>query len=120
MPGPGSRVRRFTFRTDGFVSLHAEGPAGEMVTRPLRFDGKSCRQFADGDGGSPAGRNPGCGRAAVERFGPGRLQTRLTGDAIDSKSSGTGGSDVSVVGRQDRAIAVRARKCGLYALQFVR
>ena len=37
--GPGSRVRRFTFRTDGFVSVHAGTETAEMVTRPLRFDG---------------------------------------------------------------------------------
>jgi hypothetical protein len=37
--GP-TRLRRFTYRTDGFVS--ASAPAkGELLTRPLRFDGKS-------------------------------------------------------------------------------
>ena len=36
--GPGSRVRRFTFRTDGFVSVHASG-AGTLVTKPLTFAG---------------------------------------------------------------------------------
>lgn len=38
--GPGSRVRRFTFRTDGFVSVRADGTA-ELLTRPLRFTGKA-------------------------------------------------------------------------------
>jgi hypothetical protein len=37
--GPGSRVRRFTFRTDGFVSAHATAAGGELVTRPLTFEG---------------------------------------------------------------------------------
>ncbi|MBM3334296.1 hypothetical protein FJY63_06510, partial [Candidatus Sumerlaeota bacterium] len=36
--GPGSRVRRFTFRTDGLVSVHAAGE-GTLVTKPLRFAG---------------------------------------------------------------------------------
>jgi hypothetical protein len=36
--GPGSRVRRFTFRTDGFVSVHAAGE-GMLTTRPLTFEG---------------------------------------------------------------------------------
>ncbi len=36
--GPGSRVRRFVFRTDGFVSARAEGK-GDMVTKPLTFTG---------------------------------------------------------------------------------
>jgi len=38
--GPGSRLRRFTFRTDGFVSVHAPS-AGELLTKPLRFTGNT-------------------------------------------------------------------------------
>lgn len=37
--GPGSRVRRFAYRLDGFVALHAGSEAGEAITRPIRFDG---------------------------------------------------------------------------------
>ncbi len=37
--GPGSRVRRFTFRTDGFVSVHSADERVEIVTRPLVFAG---------------------------------------------------------------------------------
>ena len=37
--GPGSRVRRFTFRTDGFVSVHAGDETAELVMRPLTFAG---------------------------------------------------------------------------------
>jgi len=33
------RLRRFTIRVDGFVSLHARTSGGEMVTKPLRFAG---------------------------------------------------------------------------------
>lgn len=33
--GPDSRVRRFTFRLDGFVSMHAGPEGGEIVTQPL-------------------------------------------------------------------------------------
>lgn len=38
--GAGSRVRRFTFRTDGFVSASAGAEGGELLTRPLRFTGR--------------------------------------------------------------------------------
>jgi hypothetical protein len=38
--GPGSRVRRFTFRTDGFVSLRAAEKAGEVLTKTLVFNGE--------------------------------------------------------------------------------
>jgi hypothetical protein len=36
---PGMRLRRGTIRTDGFVSIHAGGEPGEMITRPLVFSG---------------------------------------------------------------------------------
>jgi hypothetical protein len=36
--GPGSRVRRFTFRTDGFVSVRADAE-GTVVTKSLLFAG---------------------------------------------------------------------------------
>ena len=37
--GPDSRVRRFTFRSDGFVSLRGGPESGALVTKPLRFIG---------------------------------------------------------------------------------
>ncbi|HND54534.1 MAG TPA: hypothetical protein PLV92_19115, partial [Pirellulaceae bacterium] len=39
--GPGSRLRRFTFRVDGFVSVHAGNPGGQFTTRPVTFTGDS-------------------------------------------------------------------------------
>lgn len=36
---PGSTVRRYTLRLDGFVSVHASEPGGELVTKPVRFTG---------------------------------------------------------------------------------
>ncbi len=37
----GNRLRRFSLRMDGFVSVHACYAGGEFVTRPLIFNGKS-------------------------------------------------------------------------------
>ena len=38
--GPDSRVRRFSYRVDGFVSAHAEAGTGHFTTRTLTFEGK--------------------------------------------------------------------------------
>lgn len=38
--GPDSRLRRFTYRVDGFVSLRADTEGGEAVTKPVTFDGE--------------------------------------------------------------------------------
>ena len=37
--GPGSRLRRFTIRTDGFVSVHADDKSCEFLTKPITFSG---------------------------------------------------------------------------------
>jgi hypothetical protein len=37
--GP-TRLRRFVYRLDGFVSVSAGSDGGELLTKPLRFSGK--------------------------------------------------------------------------------
>jgi len=37
--GPDGRVRRFTFRTDGFVSVRSGDQPGELLTKPVTFAG---------------------------------------------------------------------------------
>lgn len=37
--GPDSRLRRFVYRDNEFVSLHAGSEAGELITKPLTFGG---------------------------------------------------------------------------------
>ena len=39
--GPDSRVRRFSYRVDGFVSAHARETKGHLTTRPLTFQGNA-------------------------------------------------------------------------------
>jgi len=38
--GDSSRLRRFTLRMDGFVSVHASMAGGGIMTRPIVFEGK--------------------------------------------------------------------------------
>jgi hypothetical protein len=39
--GPASRLRRFSYRVDGFVSISAGLQGGELLTKPLVFEGKN-------------------------------------------------------------------------------
>ena len=51
--GPDSRLRRFMFRVDGFVSLRAGDEGGEVVTRPFTFEGDNLiLNYAARPGGS--------------------------------------------------------------------
>lgn len=38
--GPDSRLRRFSYRVDGFVSIHSDTAGGELITKPLTFAGQ--------------------------------------------------------------------------------
>ncbi len=38
--GPGGRLRRFSYRLDGFVSVHAPAGGGELLTKPMCFQGE--------------------------------------------------------------------------------
>jgi hypothetical protein len=50
--GPDSRLRRFMYRVDGFVSVRADS-GGEVITKTLVFDGdRLVINYAAGDGGS--------------------------------------------------------------------
>ncbi len=51
--GPDSRLRRFAYRVDGFVSLQASDTAGQLLTKPLKFTGdKLVVNFATKSAGS--------------------------------------------------------------------
>ena len=41
--GPGSRVRRFSIRIDGFVSVHADSMTSEFITKPFTFSGSQLK-----------------------------------------------------------------------------
>ncbi len=50
--GPDSRLRRFMYRVDGFVSVRADS-GGEVITKPLVFNGdRLVINYAASDGGS--------------------------------------------------------------------
>ena len=38
--GKPAKLRRYTLRLDGFVSVSATMPGGKLVTKPIRFSGK--------------------------------------------------------------------------------
>jgi len=50
---PGSALRRYTLRLDGFVSVRAPMTGGELVTKPVRFTGEALKlNFATSAAGS--------------------------------------------------------------------
>ncbi len=115
--GPASRVRRFTIRTDGFISLHADA-IGEVVTKPVSLNGGTMTlNYTVEPGGEllvelldSAGKPiPGF---TAEDCVP------LTGDEIDQAVNWKKGSDLSAVSTGPVQIRFVMKSCDLYAMSF--
>ncbi|MCA9024058.1 MAG: hypothetical protein KDA86_02475 [Planctomycetaceae bacterium] len=116
--GPDSRVRRFTYRVDGFASAHAGTDGGTLTTKPLTFDGsKLVINYAAGEAGNvqvellqedgtPA---PGYELAAAPS---------LTGDEIAQAVTWTGKDNVSELKGKPVQIRFHLKNADLYSLRF--
>jgi len=113
------RERRYTLRTDGFVSVHAGHKAGELLTKPIKFSGRKLeinystsaatdiRVEIQDPSGSPI---PGY---ALEDCPP------MIGDKVQHITTWKSGSNVSAL--SDKPIRLRFVLCDadLYSFRFV-
>ena len=116
--GPAGRLRRFTYRVDGFVSINAGAEGGELVTRPLCFaGGQLVLNFVTAPKGSV--------RVEVQDAEGKPLKgltladcTELRGDAIDRPVTWQGGE--SLRRWADRPIRLRfvLRDADLFSFRF--
>ena len=115
--GADSRLRRFTYRIDGLVSVHA-ADRGELVTRPLRFQGnRLVLNYGTADDGQIRVEIQDQQGKAIPGFELDRCQ-RLSGDAIAQEVTWRGGADVS--GLSGRPIVLRfdMQNADLYTIRF--
>lgn len=114
---PG-RVRRFTYRLDGFVSLNASADGGSVLTRPLQWEGKALAvNCAVRKGGSlkaelqDAGGNPisGFGMADSDAF---------SGDDTDAILTWKGKADLSSLTGKAVTVKFSLKDGDLYSLQI--
>ena len=115
---PGSALRRYTLRLDGFVSVQAPMSGGELVTKPVRFTGRQLRlNFSTSAAGSvrvelqdEAGRPlPGF---SLEDCPP------LFGDSVERPVSWRSGTDVGALAGQAIRLRIVLQDVDVYAYQF--
>jgi hypothetical protein len=116
--GPDSRVRRFTYRVDGFVSVHASAVGGQLVTKPLRFAGMklTINAATAGEGRIRVEIQDATGQA-IEGFALADCQP-FRGDAIEHTVTWTGGSNVGSLAGKPVQLRFEVQDANLYALQF--
>jgi hypothetical protein len=112
--GPGSRVRRFVFRLDGFVSLQAKA-AATIVTKPLVFSGSELRLNLVSRGPSRVELLDVAGQPLFG-FAADDCQP-IHGDFIDHRVVWRGGRLQAWAGKPVR-LRLNLDQADLYALQF--
>ena len=115
---PTLHMRRYTIRLDGFASVHAPYEGGEMVTRPLTFDGNELViNFAT----SASGKIHCEIQDAEGQPMPGFTLTdcvEIGGDEIERTVRWTGGSDVSGLAGRPVRLRFVMKDADLFALRF--
>ncbi|MGC9349710.1 MAG: hypothetical protein ACP5JG_16345 [Anaerolineae bacterium] len=114
----GARIRRYTYRQDGFVSVRADFDGGEVITKPLIFRGRYLSlNVATAAAGEvrvelqrPDGR-PFDGYALKDSH-------PFYGDALDHTVTWAQGPDVGPLAGHSVRVRCVLRDANLYALQF--
>jgi len=117
--GTGSKLRRYSLRLDGFVSVNAPASAGcELITKPLTFDGSALHlNFSTSAAGSVRVAIQHPDGSAMDGFALSDCHV-LFGDTVDRKVGWTAGSDVSRLSGQPVRLRFELRDADLYAMQF--
>lgn len=115
---PTAHLRRYSLRTDGFVSVHVPYDGGEMVTRPLMFDGKELTvNFATSAAGSlrveiqDASGKPIPGYTLADAG-------ETIGNDLERTVRWKGGTDVSELAGRPVRLRFVLKDADLYSLRF--
>lgn len=116
--GPDSRLRRFVYRVDGFVSLHGGPDGGRLVTKVLSFRGNRLQlNYRTSETGQVRVELQNEDGAPVPGFSLADCQP-LTGDAVDRNVTWRSGSDVSsLIGKPVR-VCFDVRDADVFAWKF--
>jgi len=118
-PPPPCRVRRYTMRPDGFISIHAGRKGGTFTTKPFVFKGRmlalNCQtaiggtvhvEILDADGA------PYVGFEAEDCW-------TIYGDHVDTTVFWHGGVDLSKLEGKPIRLSFGLREADLYAMKFL-
>jgi hypothetical protein len=114
----GTKTRRYTYRTDGFVSIHAPFSGGEVITKPSTFQGSHLYiNFSSSAHGwikielQDASGNP------VQGFTEADCP-EIYGDEIDRKISWKSVDDVSILEGRPVRLRFVLKDADIFSFQF--
>ena len=114
------RLRRHTFRMDGFVSVHASLKGGELLTKPLVFSGDRLEvNFATSAGGSLRVQIQDEDGEPIPGFSLDDCNLQY-GDQLDRIVSWKAGADVGKLAGEPVRLRFELKDADLYAFRFIR
>lgn len=116
--GPNSRVRRFSYRVDGFVSVHAGKAPGFLTTKPLIFQGDSLElNLMTTDAGSVAVEIQDLDGKPIPGFSLKNCEP-CTGDSISRKVRWKNNPPLKVLANRPLLLKFAIQDGDLYSYQF--
>ncbi|HID75798.1 MAG TPA: hypothetical protein EYP56_07350 [Planctomycetaceae bacterium] len=116
--GKGGRLRRYTLRLDGFVSASAPMKGGELITKPLKFDGaRLVLNFATSAAGSLRVEIQDLDGNPIEGFSLADCPDQF-GDSVQRVVTWKGGADVKELAGHTVRLRFVLKDADLFAFQF--
>ncbi|MCP4645562.1 MAG: hypothetical protein GY851_34275 [bacterium] len=113
-----NRMRRYSLRIDGFVSMHAKGAGGEFTTKPLTFTGAALViNYSSSAAGSVRVELQTADGAPIDGFSLADCP-EMYGDTINQTVSWKAGPDVSALAGQTVRIRFVLKDADVYSLRF--
>lgn len=116
--GPDSRLRRFVYRVDGFVSVRGAKPGDEILSKPLRFTGAQLvLNYAAKAGGNVQVELQDAEGQPIQGFSMADCDN-LSGDEIDQVVTWKGSADVSTLADAAVRLRIAVNNADVYSLRF--
>ena len=116
--GPDSRLRRFSYRVDGFVSAKAGSGGGNLITKVLVFSGNRLEvNFATRPGGSIRVELQNERGRPIENYSLGDSKP-LRGDSLQQTVSWKGRQDVGEAPLKGLKVRFEIKNADLYSFRF--
>ena len=116
--GKANKLRRFTLRKDGFVSMHASFAGGEFTTKPLTFQGgRLVLNFSTSAAGAIRVEIQDADGKPIEGFALAD-SSEVFGDDLERTVTWKGGADVSTLAGKPVRLRFTLSDADLYAFQF--
>jgi len=116
--GDSNAIRRYTLRLDGFVSISASWKEGELITKPLKFQGDRLDiNFATSAAGGIRIEIQTADGKPIPGFTLDDCQESF-GDAIDRRVTWKGGASVSKLAGKPVRLRFRLKDADLFSFRF--